>query len=255
MSKRIFLPLVCVFLLIIQVFGKDNITATEIVDKMNKVVNPETTKAKVKMIIITSSGQEREFVYDSYSKNGGEKNLIRYLKPGRTKDQAILILNYADDIWTYNPRTRRVRKLATHAKRQKLQGSDFAYEDMGAADSFVNDYTSKKLGEEKKEGYDCYKIELRRKENSDAGYSRLIVWVIKENFLPVSVDYYKRKDEEFLEKTLVQYNIKEVDGIPTGMKMIMYSKVKNIRTRMEFLEVEFNIKLEDEMFTVRSLRK
>jgi len=49
------------------------------------------------------------FYYDSYSKNKGEKNLLRYIEPKRAKGQAILMLNYADDIWMYFPRTKRIR--------------------------------------------------------------------------------------------------------------------------------------------------
>jgi len=53
---------------------------------------------------------------------------------------------------------------------------------MGAGDVFITDFTAKRLKDEKMEGYDCYKIELTRKKDSDSHYSRLIMWVIKENF-------------------------------------------------------------------------
>jgi outer membrane lipoprotein-sorting protein len=229
--------------------------ASQIVDKMNEVINPETSKSKLKLTITTSSGKLRTFIYDSYSKNRGEKNLIRYLEPSRTKDQAILMLNNADDIWAYFPRTRRVRKLATHAKRQKLEGSDFSYEDMGSGDAFINDYDSRLLGEEKKEGYECYKVELVRKKDSDAGYSRLIMWIIKGNYFPVVIDYYDRKDLEFLTKTLIQYDIKYIDNIPAGMKIVMYNKKDDTQTAMEIIEIHYNIDLDDSLFSERNLRK
>ena len=148
-------------------------------------MNQDTVEAKVKMTIDTSSGNERVFIYDSYSKNKGEKNLIRYIEPKRAKGQSILMLNYADDIWMYFPRTKRVRKLATNSKNQKMEGSDFSYEDTGASDSFIEDFTSKILGTEMKEGYDCYKIEMQKKEDVESGYSRLIIWVIKDTFIPI----------------------------------------------------------------------
>ena len=109
----------------------ETLTSQEIVNKMNEVINPQTAQAKAKVTIITSSGKERTFIYNSFTKDRGEKNLIRYLEPKRAKGQAMLMLNNADDIWAYFPRTKRVRKLATHAKRQKWEGSDFSYEDMG----------------------------------------------------------------------------------------------------------------------------
>jgi len=86
-----------------------------------------------------------------------------------------LMLNNADDIWMFFPRTQRVRKLATHAKKQKMQGSDFSYEDMGSGDAFIEDYDAQRLEDEMREGHDCFKLELTRKEGSDMSYSRLIL--------------------------------------------------------------------------------
>ncbi|TET69572.1 MAG: outer membrane lipoprotein-sorting protein [Candidatus Aminicenantes bacterium] len=207
------------------------------------------------MTIVTSSGSKRTFISESWSKNKGEKNLVRYLEPRRVKGQAILMLNHADDIWMFFPRTQRVRKLASHAKKQKMQGSDFSYEDMGSGDAFINDFSPKKLEDEKIEGYDCYKLELIRKPDSDVSYSRLIMWVIKENYYPVIIDYYDEDDPTIHEKRLVQSDIRIIDKIPTAMKMNMYNKNDNTQTEMEFLEVKYNVTLDDSMFTERSLKK
>jgi len=232
----------------------EELTAEQIVEKVNDLINQQTVKAKMKMTIFTTSGKKRTFLYDSFSKNRGDKNLIRYLEPARVRGQAILMQNYADDIWVYFPRTKRVRKLATHAKRQKFEGSDFSYEDMGTGDSFVKDFNSKMQGSEKKEGYDSYKIEMLRKKESDVDYSRLIIWVIKDSFFPVVIDYYDRKDPELLIKTLVQSEIKEIDKIPTGMKMIMYDKRDQTQTSLEIIEVKYNLNLKDDIFSERGLR-
>ena len=255
---KIILILVTLFLLIFSVsvlsFGQE-LTGEEIINKVNGLINQDTVQAKIKMTITTTSGQKRIFVYDSYSKNKGEKNLIRYIEPKRVKGQAILMLNYANDIWIYFPRTKRIRKLASQSKSQKMEGSDFSYEDTGASDAFIIDFTSKKLGSEKKEGYDCYKIEMIRKESSETGYSRLIMWIIKDNFFPVVIDYYDRDNPELSIKTLVQYDIKEIDGIPTAIKIVMYNKQENSQTSIEMLEVKYNVVLDDSLFTTRNLQR
>jgi len=230
-------------------------TADQIIKKMNDVMNVDAMQAKMKMTIITSSGKKRTFVYDSYSKNKGEKNLIRYLEPKRTRDQAMLMLNNADDIWAYFPRTKRVRKLATHAKRQKMEGSDFSYEDMGSGDAFIKEYKSVLLGSEEKEGYECYKMELTKKPDSNSGYSKLMMWIIKDNYVPVVIDYYDIDDSKLLEKTLVQYDIKDIEGIPTASKMIMYNRRDATQTEMELIEVKYNVELDDSLFTERNIRK
>ncbi len=236
------------------IWGQE-LSGDQIIQKVNDLMNQETVYGRSKMTIVTTSGKERTFGSESWSKDRGEKNLVRYTKPARVKDQAVLMLNNADDIWMYFPRTKRVRKLATHAKKQKMQGSDFTYEDMGSGDAFITDFTARRLKDEKMEGYDCYKLELTRNKDSDSHYSRLIIWVIKENFVPVAIDYYDENNPNHLLKRLVQYDIKEIDGVPTGMRIVMYNKDDNTQTSMEMLEVKYNVPMKDEMFTERELRK
>ncbi len=235
-------------------FGQE-LTGEDIIQKVNDTMNVETSYAKAKMTIVTTSGSKRTFVQESWSKDKGEKNLVRYLEPRRVKDQAVLMLNNADDIWMFFPRTQRVRKLATHAKKQKMQGSDFSYEDMGSGDAFIENYVSKRLEDEESEGYDCYKLELTRKPESDLSYSRLIIWVIKENFVPIAIDYYDDKDPSRRVKRLVQSDIRVIDDIPTAMKSVMFDLNDNTQTELEMLEVKFNIPLDDNMFTERALKK
>jgi outer membrane lipoprotein-sorting protein len=244
-----------IVLLLSPVAYSQELTAEEIIQKVNDQFNTDTSYGKSKMTIVTTSGQKRTFVQESWSKDRGEKNLVRYLEPRRVKDQAVLMLNHADDIWMFFPRTQRVRKLATHAKKQKMQGSDFSYEDMGSGDAFIDDFTSQRLEDEKKEGQDCFQLVLTRKPDSNSSYSRLIMWVIKENFLPIVIEYYDDNDPTYLLKTMVASDFRVIDGIPTSMKVVMFNQNDNTQTEMELLEVKYNIALSDDMFTERSLKK
>lgn len=252
--KSSMIPAIIVFFISGTLIGQE-LTGEQIINKVNDLMNQETIYSKSNMTIVTTSGATRTFEYESWSKNFGEKNLIRYLAPSRVKGQATLMLNHADDIWIFFPRTQRVRKLATHAKKQKMEGSDFSYEDMGSGDAFIKDFTAKRLKDEKMEGYACYKLELIRNKDSDLSYSRLIMWVIKENFVPIVINYYDEKDPKFLLKRLMQSDIQVIDGIPTPIKMVMYNKQDNTQTSMSFIEVKYNIPLKDEMFTERGLKK
>ena len=232
-----------------------DLTGEDIINKVNDLMNVTSSYAKSKMTITTTSGQKRTFVSESWSKDKGEKNLVRYLEPARVKGQAILMLNNANDIWVYFPRTQRGRKLATHAKKQKMQGSDFSYEDMGGGDAFIEDFPAKRLKDEKKEGYDCYTVELTRNEEADVSYTRLIIWVNKDNFVPVVIDYYDEGAPDRVLKTLIQSDFVVIGGLPTAKKVVMVNKNDNTQTEMEMLEVKFNVELDDAMFTERELKK
>jgi outer membrane lipoprotein-sorting protein len=249
----------CVWLLILLSTGlpgqEDSLTGEKIILKVNDVFNPQSAYSKARMTILTTSGDKRTFVFESWAKNRGEKTLVRYLEPSRAKGQATLMLNHSDDIWMFFPRTQRVRKLASHAKKQKMQGSDFSYEDLGSGDTFIEDYIALRLEDEKNEGYDCYLLELSRNEKADSSYPRLKIWVIKENFFPLVIDYYDEKDPDRLLKRLVQSDVRQIDGIPTAFKMVMFNQDDSTQTELEILEMRYNLPLEDSLFTERALKK
>ena len=242
------------FILVFRCFASD-LSGDTIIQKVNELLNPESSYARAEMTIVTSSGKERTFVYDSWSKNHGEKNLIRYFEPRRVKGQATLMLNHADDIWMYFPRTNRVRKLATHAKKQKMEGSDFSYEDMGAGNSFVKEYTSNRLEDQKVDGQSCFQVEMIKNPDTDVSYSKLVMFVRRDNFVPIRVDYHDENQPDLKLKTLKQSGIQIIDQIPTAMKMVMINNLDNSRTRMEMLEVKYNLPLKDEMFTERGMKQ
>jgi len=253
MKKGIFITLTLMFAFSLS--SGQELSGRDIIDKVNDLMNVSTSYAKSKMTITTTSGQQRTFTSESWSKDRGEKNLVRYLEPARIKGQAFLMLNNANDIWVFNPRTQRVRKLATHAKKQKVEGSDFSYEDMGGGDAFIDDYTALRLKDERKEGYDCFTVELTRKPESDASYAKLVLWIIKDNFVPVVIDYYEEDSDDRILKTLIQSDFKVIDEIPTALKIVMTNKNEDSQTTMEILDMKFNIELDDSMFTERELKK
>lgn len=231
------------------------INGNEIIAKVNAIINQSTSYSRAQMTIVTTSGQRRTFVYDSWSKDFGEKNLVRYLEPRRTKGQATLMLNHADDIWMYFPRTQRVRKLASHAKKQKMEGSDFSYEDMGAGNSFIEDYDSELLNEEPHGNEHCYKVQLIKKSDADVSYSKMVIWVRTSDFTPIAIDYYAEKRPEKLEKQLIFSDIDMIQGIPTAKKMIMTNVADQSSTEMSLTEIQYNIPLSDDLFTQRGLKQ
>ena len=229
------------------------LTADEIMHRFNDLMTQPTVEAVSTMTITTSTGQKRTFEMESYSADRGEKNLIKYLSPVRVKGQTILMLNNADDIWVYFPYTNRVRKLATHAKKQKMEGSDFSYEDMGAGETWIREFDASRLKDEKVDGID-YKIELKRKPESKSGYSRLVMWIDKKNFMAVQIDYYDENDPELWIKRLKLSDIEDIEGIPTPMKMVMTDKQDNTNTIMEYNKITYKTDFPGDLFTERGMK-
>jgi outer membrane lipoprotein-sorting protein len=230
-------------------------TADQIIAKANDLMNQPTITATVRMVITTTSGQEREFVFESWAKDKGEKSLIKYISPIRVKGQTTLMLNNADDIWAYFPRTNRVRKMATHAKKQKMEGSDFSYEDMGSGDAWLDKFESSRLDDEEIDGAACYKLELLKLEDSDSGYSRLLMWIDRNNYMPLQIDYFDEDDPQLQKKRLTVSDIRPIDGILTPMRMVMTDVQNNTDTVMEYIEVSYGQELDDDLFTERGMKR
>ncbi len=241
------------FLFLFTVIPAQDQVAVRVIKAVTDLMSPESMKSRGTQTINTSSGKERTFEFESYSGGKGESTLTRYTKPAAIRGQAFLTLNNADDIWTYFPRTKRVRKLASHAKKQKVQGSDFTYEDMGGGDVFISKFTPKHLGDETINGDLCWKIELIGIPEQDPPYPKIVMWARKSDYSPVKLDYYDEK--HFNSKSLFLSDIQNIEGIPTAMKMIMTDHKERSSTRMETLEVTYSWQPPKDFFSERNLKK
>ncbi len=229
-----------------------DLTADQVMQGINALLNLESIYSRGRMIIQTSSGQERVFELDSWSQNGGEKTLMRYLAPSRVRGQSTLMLNHADEIWVYFPRTGRVRKLAAHARYQKMEGSDFTYEDMGSGDTFIDEFSSRLVGLDKKCDTECYHLVLKRKPDSRTAYAAITIWARVSDFMPLLIDYYE--DEEAPSKRLFQSEITLVAGIPTAGRIEMHNLLDNTVTIMETDSIVYNQVFPADFFTTRNLQ-
>lgn len=231
------------------------LTADEIMQGVNDLLNQTSMYSQGRMIIQTSSGQERVFGMDSWSQNGGEKTLMRYSSPSRVKGQSTLMLNHADEIWIYFPRTGRVRKLAAHARYQKMEGSDFSYEDMGGGDTFIEDFDARLVGLDKQCDTECYQLVLDRREQSRSAYNRLHIWARVSDFLPLRIDYFEKDTPDQPVKRLFQSDITLIQEIPTARRVEMHNLQDNTVTAMETDSIKYNLELPDDFFTTRNMQQ
>jgi len=225
----------------------------EIVERITALMSPENSQGIATQTIETSSGQLRTFEMEMYSANKGEKSLMRYTKPANVRGQTFLMLNNADDIWSYSPRPRRVRKLASHAKKQKIQGSDFTYEDMGSGDTWLKKYEASYLGTDEHEGVACWKVELVGIPEEEPPYPRMLIWARQEDSYPVYMEYYKDNGE--ILKALHMENIQDIEGYPTAMRMTMENLEDHTQTVMENLSITYDWTPPPGFFSERNLRK
>ncbi|MCB0807123.1 MAG: outer membrane lipoprotein-sorting protein, partial [Bacteroidales bacterium] len=212
--------------------------------KMDDLMNaPNDRKATVQIILTKKNDKEKVREAEMFQK-GKDKRLYRYTKPESQAGIATLSLP-GDVMWLYLPAFGKPTKISMLAKSQAFTGTDFSMEDMDPK-PYSERFVPKLL--ETKE--DVYVLELTPDyEKSD--YSKLIVMLDKEHFYPHQIDYYDKRDEKVKEAT---YQYTKSGKYWYAREVTMTDLKKDHSTQIVILEVQFDVGLTDEVFTVENLK-
>ena len=223
------------------------LSALEIITKMDAVINaPKDQKMSSTMILIDKNGKEKKRETVMYQK-GDEKRLVRFLSPADQKGISFLSLPN-DVMYLYLPAFHKVRRIASHVKNQSFAGTDFSYDDLSSF-KYAKEYNPKLLETTAK----FYILELVPKPKVHKDYSKLKVWVRKDNFYPVKIEHYDKSGK--LWKILERRNIVQKGKYWTALEMEMKDLKKQHSTKSIVEKVEFDTGLSDKIFTKRNLKK
>jgi len=229
-----------------------SLDAETILKKTDEVEGYESSFSEAQQIITTSSGQKRTLVVRGWAVNNGEKQLSEYLSPADIKGQKILMTDDGDNIWMFNPETRRTRKLGSHMKKKKVMGSDFTYEDQ-AGGKIVEKYTGEVLREEEQGGAMCYVMELTPTPKGPS-YDKIIAWIGKEDFVTRRVDFYQNDESEPF-KQLIMEDIRKVGEKIVPHKMTMMNLEDTTETINITTRIQFDANIPDSIFESRNLER
>ncbi|MBC7364959.1 MAG: outer membrane lipoprotein-sorting protein [Candidatus Aminicenantes bacterium] len=210
---------------------------------------PSDIQARMVMVIRTSSGQEKRRELMVWTKNnpvGDDWRLMKFVSPADIRDLGLLVL--ADDqMYLYLPEFRRVRRLASHNKKESFVGSDFSYDDLGTAG-----FSAFYVPEFKQETDKTWVLELKRKPEAKKQYAKIIMTVDRETELPVRLELFDDTGELFKVETQENSRVGKY-WIPT--KFIMENVKAGSRTTMELIEIKVDQNLSPEIFTERNLKR
>lgn len=229
-----------------------SLDAETILKKTDEVEGFSSMYSEMQQIITTTSGQKRTLVARGWAVNNGEKQLSEYLSPADIKGQKILMTDDGDNIWMYNPETRRTRKLGSHMRKKKVMGSDFTYEDQ-AGGKITEKYTGVVLREEEEGGVMCYVMELTPTPRGPS-YDKIIAWIGKEDFVTRRVDFYQNGESEPF-KRLILEDIRLVGEKPVAHSMTMTNLEDTTETINITTRIQFGVDLPDSIFESRNLER
>ena len=183
---------------------------------------------------------------------GNDYSLILITAPAKEKGQ--VFLKRGNEMWNWVPSIERMVKIPPSMMMQSWMGSDFTNDDLVRESSLVKNYSHKLLGDEKLEGYNCYKIELIPDEQAAVVWGKIVMWITKDDFLWLKGEYYD--EDGILVNTEILSNIKKMDDrlMPTHLEMIPADKEGN-KTILNFDNIKFNVALDESFFSQQNMKK
>ena len=232
------------------------LTGRQIVQKAYNLPSGDDQTSQLTMTLVNKSGQTRVRKIQQFTKDFGdvEKSIMFFMSPADVKNTSFMNWSYdsdkPDDQWIYLPAIKKVKRISSDSKSDYFMGSDFTYDDLG--DRKLDADVHKLLKTEKIDGYDCYVVESKSKDE-DYMYSKTKTWIRKDNFVGVKKEFYD-EDGELL-KVL---HIKEVKKI-SGFWVITHSEMKNIqknhKTIIKLSNIKINTGVPASKFTERMMMR
>ncbi len=245
---------------------KKEFTALEILKKSDNVANaPKDQEIIMEMILIDKKGKEKKREAKMLQK-GSEKRMIKFLSPADVKGLSFLDLPN-DMMYLYLPAFKKIRRIASHVKNTSFAGTDFTYDDM-ASINYADEWVPGLLTESKKEivsvsaekekeleSKKCehYLLELKPKKGIKKDYSKLVMWVRKDNFYPARIEHYSQEGK--LWKVMERRKIVKEAKYWISKETEMSDLKKVHKTKMLISEVKFDQGLKDELFSQRYLKR
>ncbi len=259
--KSIFYFLILVFIGFYN--SPSNITdAISIMEKNKEINESGDQQVAFTLDLINKKGKKRrqESVWTYLTDDSDVRySLFRFHAPSDVKGTGFLSIEYpnkVDDRWLFLPVLGRSRRISANEKTDRFMGSDFTYEDLERVN--LLDYDYELLEEETVEGQACYKISTTPNDantKKESGYSKRILYILKDNYQTVKIDYFNKKGK--LSKIFLGKEIKK----PEGEKVVRvhYMEMQNLETNhtsiIHFSDFKIDRGIGTDGFTVRALEK
>ena len=181
---------------------------------------------------------------------GRSDALVRFTAPA--KDAGNALLQNGEKMWTYTPKLNRVIRLPFSMMSQDWAGSDLSYNDLSRNDSLLQHYRLDIVEVGEADGRAVYTIEAVPFDSAPVVWGKED-WVVRDDNVLLSQTFYDQDLKPL--KRMETLEIREVDGRMVATRMRMYKLDESDHyTEMEFIDMDFDLPLEDRLFTTFTLQ-
>lgn len=221
-----------------------------ILQKVDKVTNaPLDEMSDMRIILFDKKGNRKERLLKTWTKYFKDKDnwrIIKFLSPTDVRGVGFLILAQ-DKMYLYLPAFHRIRRVASHSKKESFMGSDLSFSDMETK-RLSEDYEARLL----EETSDNYFLDLIRRPTSDKPYSRIKMTVEKSSSVPIYMESFDEGNNLWKVWKMEPY---KSGKYYTVSRMEVEEKKKEHVTIVERENIRFDQGLEDKIFTQRFLKR
>ena len=210
-----------------------------------------TSSHSVLTMQVRTAHYTRDMRMEGWSK-GKDKTLVRILSPLKDKDTATL--KSGNDIYSYLPKTDRTVKLTSGMMMGSWMGSHFTNDDLVKESRMEEDYDPSISFEGKREGMDIIEFTLIPKPDAAVVWGKIVAIVLDKDYMPLKYYYY---DEEMnIARTMTFSRFEMLGGKirPKVMRVVPADKPDEY-TELVYEDLELNIGLEDQFFSISSLKR
>jgi outer membrane lipoprotein-sorting protein len=196
---------------------------------------------------------DKRWTFDRLGSHGSSRSILRFTDPPEVKGVALLVVNHPDrasDQWMWTPAIQRDRRVALQDRSQRFFGTDFSFEDLEERD--VDQYDFSMDGEETLNGAPCWRIDATPRKTKISQYTKSRIWVRKDNYAYQKVESFVRSE---VVRVLNYSDIQNVQGIWTGRTLEMTDLRRKSRTVLRLEELEYNLPMKEQDFTLQALRR
>ena len=226
------------------------LTPRQILDKVDDLFRGKSSYS-IGTMTVTTAHWKRSLTLEFWSK-GKEKSVIRVLAP--KKEKGTTTLRSGNDIWNYLPKVKRVIKLPSSMMAASWMGSHFTNDDLVKESRMADDYTFEITFSGVSEDQEIVEVTCHPKPEAAVVWGKVLVRARTKDYLPLFVKYF---DEDLrLARTMTFSEVMQFGDrtIPSVVNLVPEDKPAE-STIIVYKEIDFNIDLADDFFSLRTLQR
>ena len=220
----------------------------EIIDEVDRLMRGESSAGVMRMEIDTEHWS-RALEMRIWSL-GTEHSLVRVESPAREAGTATLMVE--NEVWNYLPNVDRTIKVPPSMMLGSWMGSHFTNDDLVKESRLIEDYDIVISHEGPRDGEDVWEFTLTPKPDAPVIWGRIEQQIRKRDRMPLWANYYD--EDGTLVRTMNFSDFKVMGGRTLPARMIMEPTDGEERTVVTYLELEFDVGLDEDFFSLRNLR-